>query len=102
MRLAAATPRVCAEREFDRATNPSALTKRGSHAAMTLCPPDRSHEDLRMSPYLNSSFGRRVFVKVTTALGAAAVLAPIAGLGRAARAAGSDVGEVTKLRGQAR
>src|SRR5690242_12301225 len=55
-----------------------------------------------MSSHLDSSFGRRVFVKVTTALGAVAVLAPVTGLGRRAFAASADVGEVTKLRGQAR
>jgi hypothetical protein len=55
-----------------------------------------------MSPHLNSSFGRRFFVKVTTALGAVAVTAPMIALGRHAFAASADVGEVTKLRGQAR
>ncbi len=55
-----------------------------------------------MSPHLNSSFGRRVFVKVTTALGALAVLAPGTVLGHRAVAAESGVGEVSKLRGQAR
>jgi ferric-dicitrate binding protein FerR (iron transport regulator) len=55
-----------------------------------------------MSSHLNSSFGRRFFVKMTTALGAVAVLAPVIVLGHRAFAAGADVGEVTKLRGQAR
>ena len=55
-----------------------------------------------MSSHLNSSFGRRFFVKVTTALGAAAFLAPVTVLGRRAVAADGSVGEVTKLRGQAR
>jgi FecR protein len=55
-----------------------------------------------MSSQRNSSFGRRFFVKVTTALGAVAFLAPVVVLGRPAAAAGSGVGEVTKLRGQAR
>ena len=55
-----------------------------------------------MSSHLNSSFGRRFFVKVTTALGAVAVLGPMIVLGHRAFAAGADVGEVTKLRGQAR
>jgi len=55
-----------------------------------------------MSSHLHSSFGRRVFIKVTTALGAVAVLAPTAVFGRRGYAASADVGEVTKLRGQAR
>jgi hypothetical protein len=55
-----------------------------------------------MSPHLTSSFGRRFFVKMTTALGVVAGLAPITVIGRRALAAGADVGEVTKLRGQAR
>jgi hypothetical protein len=55
-----------------------------------------------MSSDLNASFGRRVFVKVTTALGAVAVIAPITVFGRHTAAAGKNVGEVTKLRGQAR
>jgi hypothetical protein len=55
-----------------------------------------------MSSHLPSSFGRRFFVKVTTALGTVAVLAPMTLLGRRAAAASADVGEVSKLRGQAR
>ncbi len=52
-----------------------------------------------MSPHRQSSFGRRLFLKVSTALGAVTLLTPI---GRQALAAGGDVGEVTKLKGQAR
>lgn len=55
-----------------------------------------------MSSQLDSRFGRRLFVKLSTALGAVAVLAPLSVVGRRALAAGADVGEVTKLRGQAR
>jgi hypothetical protein len=62
----------------------------------------RSHGDFSMPSHLSSSFGRRVFVKLTTALGTVAVLAPITLQGRRAWAAGADVGEVSKLRGQAR
>jgi hypothetical protein len=55
-----------------------------------------------MSPHRTSPFGRRVFVKLTTALAAVTFLTPIVVTGARAFAAGSDVGEVTKLRGQAR
>jgi hypothetical protein len=55
-----------------------------------------------MSSPLDSSFGRRFFIKLTTALGAVAFLAPVAARGRRALAADADVGEVSKLRGQAR
>ncbi|HVT53376.1 MAG TPA: FecR domain-containing protein [Dongiaceae bacterium] len=55
-----------------------------------------------MSSPLGSSFGRRFFIKLTTALGAVTLLAPVAARGHRALAAGADIGEVTKLRGQAR
>ena len=55
-----------------------------------------------MSSDLDSSFGRRFFVKLTTALGVVTFLAPVGVLARRAMAAGVDVGTVSKLRGQAR
>jgi hypothetical protein len=54
-----------------------------------------------MSMHRNSKFGRRVFMKATTALAAVASVVPVLALGR--RALADDAaGEVSKLRGQAR
>src|SRR5581483_7910949 len=50
----------------------------------------------------NRSVGRRLVLKMTSALSAAAAILPIGGLGRRAFAQDGAVGQVAKLRGQAR